>query len=161
MLILGLAPGVFLVDFATKLLVQNSVLPYQQIQVVGDFLRITRIYNPGAAFGLSLGPYSREIVLAATAVVLVALGFAYFRTAAMDRVRQVAIALICGGALGNMLDRIRSPRGVLDFLDVGFGDLRWPVFNFADIAVTTGAILLALSLWGEQRRAEDGDAVER
>ena len=55
------------------------------------------------------------------------------------------------GAIGNLLDRIRSHEGVVDFLDVGLRDLRWPVFNVADVAVTVGAILLALSLWKEEQ----------
>ena len=59
--------------------------------------------------------------------------------------------LVCAGAVGNLIDRIRSPLGVVDFLDMGFGDLRWPTFNVADIAVSFGAILLAWSLWGEER----------
>jgi signal peptidase II len=67
------------------------------------------------------------------------------------------VALVTAGALGNMIDRVRSPRGVVDFLDVGVGNVRWPVFNVADIAVTTGAILLALSLW----REEQGETGER
>ena len=54
--------------------------------------------------------------------------------------------------------RVRSPRGVVDFLDVGFGAVRWPVFNIADIAVTIGAILLAISLWKEeQSQIADGE----
>jgi signal peptidase II len=70
-------------------------------------------------------------------------------------VRLLAISLICAGAIGNLVDRVRSHRGVVDFLDIGIGDLRWPVFNVADIAVTTGAVFLALSLWREER-SHDG-----
>jgi signal peptidase II len=85
----------------------------------------------------------------------VVLFFMYRATPVSDRLRRVSIALVTGGALGNVVDRIRSPRGVVDFFDFGIGTLRWPVFNVADIAVTTGAILLAISLWREdadQRR---------
>jgi signal peptidase II len=89
-------------------------------------------------------------------VALVALGGMYWYTPADDRVRLAAIALICAGAVGNLLDRIKSASGVVDFLDVGVGHVRWPVFNVADIAVTTGAIVLALSLWKEEKRVEGG-----
>jgi len=58
--------------------------------------------------------------------------------------------------VGNLIDRIRSTRGVVDFIDVGVGALRWPTFNVADMAVTCGAITLALVLWAEGRHAEDG-----
>ena len=88
-------------------------------------------------------------------VALVELGAMYWTTPAHDRVRLTAISLVCAGAVGNLVDRIRSHRGVVDFLDIGIGDLRWPVFNVADIAVTTGAVFLALSLWREERQDDD------
>jgi signal peptidase II len=59
---------------------------------------------------------------------------------------------VAGGAAGNLVDRIRSPRGVVDFLDIGIGTLRWPTFNVADIAVSCGAVALAISLWIEDSR---------
>jgi len=138
-------------DRATKVFVERSFHLYQQVDVVGDFFRLTYIHNPGAAFGIHLGPYSRVIFLALSLVALVALAGMYWITPARDRVRLAAIALICGGAVGNLVDRIRWERGVVDFLDVGFGSVRWPVFNVADMAVTAGALLLALSLWREER----------
>src|SRR4051812_50064542 len=67
-----------------------------------------------------------------------------------DRFRQLALGLVAGGAIGNLIDRVRSGRGVVDFLDVGVGALRWPTFNVADIAVSCGAIALAISLWREE-----------
>jgi signal peptidase II len=56
--------------------------------------------------------------------------------------------------LGNVIDRIRSAEGVVDFLDFGIGQLRWPVFNIADTAVTIGAVLLLASLWAEDKRRD-------
>ena len=138
-------------DVTTKLLVQNTFRLYQQVDVVGPYLRLTYIHNPGAAFGIHLGPYSRYIFLVLSVIALAALLGMYWFTPAKDRVRLGAIALICAGAVGNLIDRVRSEQGVVDFLDVGIGELRWPVFNVADIAVTTGAIFLALSLWREDQ----------
>lgn len=158
---LGLAPGILLVDLATKLVVQNSLTPYQHVGIIGDAFRLTYIYNPGAAFGLSFGEHTREILAAASTLVLIALSILYWRTPVQDRVRQVSIALVCGGAMGNLLDRIRSPLGVIDFLDVGLGALRWPTFNVADVAVATGAILLAASFWNEGKQVGDGSASRR
>jgi signal peptidase II len=146
--------GVVALDLVTKLVVQKTFHLYQQVNVIGDYLRLTYIHNPGAAFGIHLGPYSRFIFLGLSIVALFALAGMYWVTPAKDRVRLCAIALICAGAIGNLLDRIRSSAGVVDFLDVGVGDLRWPVFNVADIAVTTGAIILALSLWKEEQQTE-------
>jgi len=155
-LLAGVMAVVVVLDMVTKLIVQHSLRVYQQIEVIGDYVRLTYIENPGAAFGIHLGPYSRPIFLMLSLVALAALAGMYWVTPARDRVRLAAIALICGGAVGNLVDRVRSSSGVVDFLDVGIGDLRWPVFNVADIAVTTGAIFLALSLWQEEQRGGGG-----
>jgi signal peptidase II len=152
----GVLGSVLLLDLVTKLFIQRTFHLYQQVDIIGDYVRLTYIHNPGAAFGIHLGPYSRFIFLFLSLLALAALAAMYWVTPARDRVRLASIALICGGALGNLLDRVRSSAGVVDFLDVGFGDLRWPVFNVADIAVTTGAIFLALSLWKEEQQAERG-----
>ena len=77
--------------------------------------------------------------------------------------RLVALALVCGGAVGNLVDRIRSAQGVVDFVDIGLGSWRWPTFNVADSAITIGAIALGLSLWQEgraQHRAKEARAAE-
>ena len=159
-LLLGIVGGVVAVDVATKLLIQQNFRLYQQVNVIGDYFRLTYIHNPGAAFGIHLGPYSRWIFLVLSLIALAALVAMFWGTPVRDRVRLASIALICGGAIGNLIDRVRSEHGVVDFFDVGIGDLRWPVFNIADIAVTTGAIFLALSLWREEqhpdRRPEGG-----
>ena len=153
-LLAGVLGGVLLLDIATKMFIQRTFLLYQQVDVIGDYVRLTYIHNPGAAFGIELGAYSRFIFLFLSLLALAALGGMYWVTPVKDRIRLASIALICGGAMGNLLDRIRSSAGVVDFLDVGFGNLRWPVFNVADIAVTTGAVFLALSLWREVQHAE-------
>ena len=152
----GVLFGVVAVDLITKLLIQRTFALYDQMNIVGDYVRLTYIHNPGAAFGITLGPpgYSRFIFLALSVIALIALAGMYWVTPKRDRVRLSAIALICAGAIGNLLDRVRSAAGVVDFLDVGIGDLRWPVFNVADIAVTTGAIFLALSLWKEEQHSD-------
>jgi signal peptidase II len=69
--------------------------------------------------------------------------------------RVVSLALVCGGAIGNLIDRIRWNRGVVDFLDVGVGGTRWPTFNVADMAVSIGAFLLAIVLWAEDRAPQE------
>jgi signal peptidase II len=89
--------------------------------------------------------------MALTAGALYILGRLYQATRENEILRTFAIALVCGGAVGNLIDRIRSAAGVVDFIDVGIGDLRWPTFNVADMAVSIGAFLLAWVLWGEER----------
>lgn len=155
-LFFGVLTAVAALDLATKLMVQRTLRVYQQVELLGDYVRLTYIHNPGAAFGLHLGDYSRPIFLALSLTALAALVAMYWVTPAIDRVRLAAISLVCGGAVGNLTDRIRSARGVVDFMDIGVGDLRWPVFNVADVAVTTGAILLAMSLWNEEHGVRDG-----
>ncbi len=145
--------GVLVLDLATKLIVQGTFRLHESIPVWGDFFRLTYIFNPGAAFGLHLGPYSRYIFLGLSILALVVLALMYRSTPAERVARLVAIGAIAGGALGNIIDRIRSPAGVVDFLDFGIGPYRWPVFNVADIAVSLGAVLLFLSFWLEDRRA--------
>jgi signal peptidase II len=127
--------------------------------VFGEGFRLTLVYNPGAAFGLHLGPWSRWIFLALTLGALFILWRLYLHTRAGERVRAFALGLVTAGALGNLIDRITSPIGVVDFIDVGVGDWRWPTFNVADMAVSVGAILLAWVLWGDDKRVtEDAPA---
>lgn len=150
----GISATIVALDQITKFIVQQTLPPYQPVPVIGELFRFTYIYNPGAAFGLHVGAFSRYIFLGLTVACVFVL-LAWFRTTpASDRLRLVAIALVTAGAIGNFIDRVRSARGVIDFLDVGFGDVRWPVFNIADIGVTIGAILLAISLWREDQAAE-------
>jgi signal peptidase II len=148
--------GVLVLDISTKLMVQRHLYLYQQVDIIGEYVRLTYIYNPGAAFGISVGPHSRQIFLVLSLVALVALVGMYWYTPVSDRVRLMAISLICGGAIGNLFDRVRQESGVVDFIDVGIADVRWPVFNIADMAVTTGAIVLALSLWKEEQGDDGG-----
>lgn len=143
------------VDIVTKAIAVRALAP-QRVphEVVGDWLRFTLVYNPGAAFGLHVGEHSRWVFMALTIAALLILGRLYVTTRAGDRSRTTSLALVCGGAVGNLIDRIRSPLGVVDFLDVGVGDARWPTFNVADMAVSTGAFLLAIVLWAEDRPEE-------
>jgi len=146
---------VVVADIVTKAIAVYSLVP-QRVphELFGDAVRFTLVYNPGAAFGLHLGSYSRWIFMFLTIGALFILGRLYRATREGDYVRTVAISLVCAGALGNLIDRVRSARGVVDFIDVGVGDTRWPTFNIADMAVSIGAFLLAWVLWGEEDEAK-------
>lgn len=153
---------VVVADVITKLLAVYALFPQRMPhELLGTAVRLTLVYNPGAAFGLHLGAYSRWIFMALTVGALFILGRLYRATREGDLVRTLAIALVCGGAIGNLIDRIRSAAGVVDFIDVGIGDMRWPTFNVADMAVSTGAFLLAWVLWGDENADEAGSPGEK
>ena len=157
--------GVIVVaDVITKWVAVSALSPvYTSHEVFGDWFKFTLVYNRGAAFGLHVGPYSRWVFLILTLVALYVLGRLYLTTRAGQRLRAFSIALVCGGALGNLIDRVRHETGVVDFIDMGVGGWRWPTFNVADVAVSIGAFLLAWALWGEeeaQSAALEQSAVE-
>jgi signal peptidase II len=141
---------ILVADVITKAMAERMLLPRGiPHEVLGNTLRFTLVYNPGAAFGLNLGPQSRWIFAVLTLVALVVLARLYRSTPAGNSPRATALALVCAGAVGNLIDRLRSFFGVVDFIDVGIGDSRWPTFNVADMAVSVGAGLLAWVLWQE------------
>ena len=133
------------VDCATKELAVDRLSPaHVPHPIAGDVVRFTLAYNPDAAMGLSLGEHSR--VLFAVIAVLMLAALVVYRRHISSRVTTVALALIGGGAAGNLLDRIRSARGVVDFIDVGIGNARFWTFNVADAAVFCGTLLLLLMM---------------
>jgi signal peptidase II len=149
---------ILVLDVLTKQLALAQLGRGELIPVVGDWVRLHLVFNRGAAFGLHLGPYSRWIFLVVAVIAAAVLNRLSVTALPGDRFRQLALGLVAGGAIGNGVDRIRSSRGVVDFLDVGVGALRWPTFNVADMAVTCGAIALALSFWREDARKPSADA---
>jgi signal peptidase II len=142
---------VLVVDVITKAIAERNLLRGIPVEVLGNTVQLKLVYNPGAAFGLNLGPQSRWIFAVLTIVALVILGRLYRATLAGHTARVAALALVCAGAVGNLIDRLRSIFGVVDFIDVGVGDARWPTFNVADMAVSIGAGLLAWVLWQEDQ----------
>ncbi|HKW47527.1 MAG TPA: signal peptidase II [Gemmatimonadaceae bacterium] len=140
-------------DFITKKLAVEALMERAMPRTVfGDWFRLALVRNPGAAFGLNVGPSSRFIFMGLTIVALVILARLYRSTREGDASRVIALALVCGGAIGNLIDRVASAKGVIDFIDVGISEItRWPTFNVADMAVSFGAFLLAWVLWEEDR----------
>jgi len=148
-------------DLVTKRIVEVRLLPIPPVSVFGDWLQLRLVYNEGAAFGLDLGPYSRWIFMVLAVIAIVLLFRLSRGSTPGDTLRQLACGLVAGGAAGNLLDRLRHAHGVVDFIDVGIGSHRWPTFNVADMGVSVGAILLAISLWMEdarRRREESASA---
>ncbi len=152
LLLWGIIGVVLVLDVVTKAIAERALAPRGvPHEVIGEWLRLTLVYNTGAAFGISLGVYSRWLFLALAIIALIILGRLYRQTPDHDRFRIASIALVCAGAVGNVIDRIRHPMGVVDFIDIGIGAHRWPTFNVADMAVSVGAFMLAWSLWAEDR----------
>ena len=141
-------------DVTSKAAAVYSLAPaYTPHEIIGNFVRFTLAYNPGAAFGFNLGSASRWIFSALTIVALAVLASLYRATREGDYSRVLALALVSAGATGNLIDRIRGAAGVVDFIDVGIGDHRFWTFNVADSAVTVGAFLLGWVFLQQDREA--------
>jgi signal peptidase II len=145
--------SVVALDFVTKR-IAVAALSRGAAPVLGDWLVLRLVYNPGAAFGIHVGDASRWVFTGLALVALVVLGAMVRQTRPDQWFRLTALALVCGGAVGNLGDRVRSGRGVVDFIDVWIGSFHWPTFNVADMAVSCGAVALALVLWSEGRDSE-------
>jgi signal peptidase II len=153
-----LALTLLFTDCATKRVVEHRLAVGEPKPVVGEVVRFTLSYNTNAAMGLQVGGQSRRLVLSAlTIAALLILGLLYHRTRSSERLRLIGVALVAGGALGNLIDRIRSTAGVVDFIDVGVRNTRFWTFNVADMGITAGAVLLLLALgWKTHGRALNG-----
>jgi signal peptidase II len=134
--------GVLILDQLTKAWVRSSMSLNETIPVLGDVVRLTYIHNEGAAFGLSIGEYSSQVFLVLAAIASVLVLYLLLTAPRAERMQRIALALILGGALGNIVDRIRWSM-VVDFIQVGVAGHFWPIFNVADSAVTVGAAMLA------------------
>ena len=152
------ALAVLIGDVISKQVVERVLLGIPPVTVLGEWIQLRLVYNQGAAFGLDLGPFSRWIFLLIALVAIVLLSRLSRGSGPGDTLRHVACGLVAGGAAGNLLDRIRGAQGVVDFIDVGIGTHRWPTFNLADMGVSCGAIVLALSLWLEDARRSRAEA---
>ncbi|MDP2498345.1 MAG: signal peptidase II [Candidatus Palauibacterales bacterium] len=158
-LLAAVAGTILVLDRITKRWIVENLTLHEIVPVWGDFFRLTYTHNFGAAFGINVGEYSRVFFLTLAVLALGVLMYLYMHTSARRRLRLWALALVSGGAVGNIIDRIRYQAGVVDFLDVGVGSTRWPVFNVADMAVSVGAVLLMITFYREEteRRSENAD----
>jgi len=149
--IFGIAfPVVMVLDLITKRWAL-SALASRHGELFGGLVPLTLAFNKGAAFGIRLGEDSRWFFVPVTIVALGLLTLLLRQASSRDYLRIVAISLVISGAIGNLYDRLRWAQGVIDFIgpiDLGFWD--FPIFNVADMAITCGAILLALSFWMEE-----------
>ena len=139
--LLAIAGGVLALDQWTKRLATLHLAGRQSVDVLGEFVRLTFAQNSGVAFSLGAGTRFPFYLFSIAAAVVILWLLARGRVPRVGQ--QVALALILGGALGNLVDRITTGL-VVDFIEVGLGRFRWPVFNVADSAVSIGVVLFLL-----------------
>jgi signal peptidase II len=128
-------------DQASKALAIIYLVPLRPVPIIDSYLQLTLIRNRGAAFGISLGHYSDSLLLIISIAAIIFIVLYYVRSSPAHKWQHRSFGLITGGAIGNVIDRVAKGE-VVDFIDCGIGNLRWPIFNVADIAVTLGAIIL-------------------
>ncbi|MEN8190414.1 MAG: signal peptidase II [Thermodesulfobacteriota bacterium] len=158
MRLLFLAIGVVGLDQLTKKWVVDSFALYESREIFPGFFNLTYLTNKGAAFGFLAGvdsAWRHWFFIVVATVALVVLTYAWFRLRHIHRLYPVALALIGGGAVGNLIDRVRLG-SVVDFLDVYVGTYHWPAFNVADSAITigVGVFILANLLEEKDRKAQ-------
>lgn len=143
-----LAAGLVVLDQLTKWVVVQGMRLHESVPVVPGLLNLTYVRNTGAAFGIlsSPSPGLRSTLLLAFS--MVAMGFVlwiWFREKPSSRLQVASLGMILGGALGNLVDRVRLGE-VIDFLDLYWGPHHWPAFNVADSAITVGVLLFLMGL---------------
>lgn len=153
---LWLSAVVIVLDQLTKRLVDTSMQLYQSIELMPSF-QLTYMRNQGAAFSFlsSAGGWQRWFFIGLALLASVFICFWLQRLARTQRWEAVAWALVLGGALGNLIDRILYGY-VIDFLDVYYGDWHWPAFNIADSAITLGVVMLLFDSFRPFHRQQPG-----
>jgi signal peptidase II len=150
---LSLSAGVIVLDQVTKLIVVNTIGRTGPVRVIGDFFRLIYVQNPAIAFsiGRSIEAGSRRALFTLLPLVVIAILLLYYLLTRdpLTRFQKWCFGALVGGGLGNYIDRIFRPAGVVDFLDFRFfgifGLERWPTFNVADSTVVIAGILLFIS----------------
>ena len=145
---LGLAIGVVVVDQAVKAVVRSNFELHESVEVIPSFFSLTRVHNYGAAFGLMNAadfPFKTVVLSVVAACALAALAWYGATLPADQRLARVGLALIVGGAAGNLIDRL-SAGYVIDFVDLYWRDWHFWAFNVADAAITVGVSLMILDL---------------
>jgi signal peptidase II len=156
---LGVGIPLVLADRLTKVIayaeLQPPGIPHK---LIGSVVRFTLLFNRDAAMNLTLGPWSRW-GFAGIAVIGIGVMVHLLRNSPPDaRLRAMALGMIAAGAAGNLIDRLRWDRGVVDFIDVGLGSHRFWTFNVADAGVTVGAVILAFLFSRESSAGDRGAA---
>ncbi len=149
----AIIPSVLILDLITKQWALTTLDGGNRMEILGGWVPLTLAFNRGAAFGISVGEDSRWFFIPVTILALVLLLVLLRQAERGDWLRLISISMVVSGALGNLYDRVRWNRGVVDFIGpIDLGIMDWPIFNVADMAITCGAVLLAVSFWKEEQR---------
>jgi signal peptidase II len=143
-----IAAAVILADRASKWLVAQNISLHDSLPVLPGFLRLTHVENRGAAFGLfsdSPSEWKVTVLVLFSLIALVVVSVLLWKNSHAMTVTGVGLALILGGALGNLWDRLLDGH-VVDFLDFSVAGYHWPAFNVADSAIVVGALLLVTEI---------------
>lgn len=146
--LLIIAGSIVISDQITKYMILSSMPLHSSIPVIPGFFSLTHIHNPGGAFGMFAdgSPLLRKILfLAVSSLAICFVLYFYHSTPIRHRMLSAAFAMIFGGAIGNIIDRIRFEK-VVDFLDFYIKNLHWPAFNVADSAITVGVTIFVIHL---------------
>jgi signal peptidase II len=146
--------GVVIFDQLTKLTVRVTLPLHESRHIIPNLLDFTHVQNTGAAFGLLNAadfPYKSAVMIVIAALALLAISLYARQLGTHEQLSRYGLALILGGAFGNLIDRALSGY-VIDFVDVYWGDAHFWAFNAADAAITIGAILVLLEMLGLGRR---------
>ena len=152
-------PTIIVADILTKRWAEHALQGAPRPDFLGGRVPLTLAHNRGAAFGISIGDDPRWIFIPVALFALGLMVVLLVRAHQRDDLRIVSLVLVIAGAVGNLYDRVRWDGGVVDFIgpiDLGFMD--WPIFNVADMAISCGAVLLALSFWLEERSLKRAQA---
>ena len=144
-LFIAVSAAVIAADQAAKWVILNLVPLHESIAVIPGFLNIVHFRNPGGAFGLFAEQSGFALGMVFFIITLVALGliiYLYRQTPAAESLLAAGLAFVFGGAVGNLIDRLRFGN-VVDFIDVYVKDYHWPAFNIADSAITLGVVIFA------------------
>lgn len=155
-----LAACIIVPDQITKAVIQKKYALWDSEPVIPGFFNLAHVLNKGAAFGFLNQPDTNWQIWFFVAVTFVALGFIYYLLTTADHGDRFFIwglGLVLGGALGNLMDRIRYGF-VVDFLDFYIGSYHWPAFNVADIAISCGAFAVIISMYMKNRHENTGGA---
>ena len=139
---------VVLADQVSKAFILKHLPYHQSIIIIRGFFDITHIRNPGGAFGLmaNMSPIFRTVIFLFISSLAAGLIFYFYKkTPSSHSLLATAFALIFGGAIGNLIDRLRFGN-VVDFLDIYLGNFHWPAFNIADSAITVGIFIFIFHL---------------
>jgi signal peptidase II len=151
--------GVLVLDQWTKWLVEAHLPHHSAHEIIPGFLNLTHVRNTGVAFGLFASESgSNGLLLTLLGLgALAAVGVYFWFTPTRDRMLLMALALVVGGAIGNLIDRVSSG-AVTDFIDVYVGTHHWPSFNVADSAISIGIVLMAIDSFRPHHRRQPQEA---